>query len=55
LAFRMPWGGPLEKDEMSDQQMLEEHQKTWKGFIRLITWSTVAVAVTLALMGIFLV
>jgi hypothetical protein len=40
---------------MSDRQMIEEHQKTWSGFVKLLTWSTVATAVTLALMGIFLV
>ena len=40
---------------MSDRQMLEEHQKTWNGFVKLLTWSTAAAAVTLALMGIFLV
>jgi hypothetical protein len=40
---------------MSDQQMLDEHQKSWSGFVKLITGSTAAAALTLALMGIFLV
>ncbi len=40
---------------MSDQQMLDEHRKTWNGFVKLITWSTAAAAVTLLLMRIFLV
>lgn len=40
---------------MSDRQFIEEHQKTWSDFVKLITWSTAAVAVTLALMRIFLV
>ena len=40
---------------MSDQQMLDEHQKTWNGFVKLITRSTAAAAVTLLLMRIFLV
>ncbi len=40
---------------MSDRQMIEEHQKTWSGFVKLLTWSTAAAAATLALMGIFLV
>lgn len=40
---------------MSDRQMIEEHQKTWSGFVKLLTWSTAATALTLALMGIFLV
>ena len=46
---------PPESDEMSDRQFIEEHQKTWNDFVKLITWSTAAVAVTLALMRIFLV
>ena len=32
---------------MSDDQMLHEHQKTWHGFVKLIAYSTAAVAVTL--------
>jgi hypothetical protein len=40
---------------MSDQQMLEEHQKTWNGFVKLIFWSAAACAATLLLLGIFLV
>ncbi len=39
---------------MSDRQILEEHQKTWNGFVKLITWSTAATAVILLLMLIFL-
>ena len=40
---------------MSDQQMLDEHRETWNGFVKLITWSVAAAALTLALMRIFLV
>ena len=40
---------------MPDDPMLREHQKTWHGFVKLITYSTVAVVITLILMGIFLV
>ncbi len=40
---------------MSDQQMLEEHQKTWNGFVKLIFWSAAASAATLIVLGIFLV
>jgi hypothetical protein len=40
---------------MADDPMLHEHQKTWHGFVKLITYSTVAVVITLILMGIFLV
>ncbi len=39
---------------MSDQQMLDEHRKTWNGFVKLLTWSTVATAVILLLMLIFI-
>ncbi len=40
---------------MPDQQMLEEHQKTWNGFVKLMVWSAAASAATLILLGIFLV
>ncbi len=40
---------------MSDDQMLKDHQQTWSGFMKLITYSVVAVAVVLALMWAFLV
>jgi hypothetical protein len=36
------------------QQSLEDHQVTWKAFVRLTIFSTVAVAITLALMALFL-
>ena len=39
---------------MSDDQMLREHQKTWHGFVKLMTYSTAAAAATLILMAIFL-
>ena len=39
---------------MSDQQMLEEHRKTWNAFVKLITGSTIATVVILLLMLIFL-
>ncbi len=38
---------------MSDRQMLEEHQKTWSGFVKLVTWSTAATVVILLLLLIF--
>lgn len=40
---------------MSDDQMLKDHQQTWHGFMKLITYSVVAITVVLALMGLFLV
>lgn len=38
----------------SAQQTLEEHQATWKAFMRLTIYSTAAAAITLALMALFL-
>jgi len=39
---------------MANDQLLEEHRQTWKGFVRLVFFSTAAVVITLALMAIFL-
>lgn len=39
---------------MSDDQLLREHQRNWKGFVRFITWSTALVVIALILMAIFL-
>lgn len=39
---------------MADDQMLREHQRIWKGFVRFITISTVLVVIALALMALFL-
>ena len=38
---------------MSDRQMLDDHRETWNGFVKLITWSTAAAALTLLLLLIF--
>ncbi len=40
---------------MSDQQMLDDHRKSWNGFVRLLFWSAAAIAATLILLGIILV
>jgi Ni,Fe-hydrogenase I cytochrome b subunit len=37
-----------------DQFNMEEHKKTFQGFIRLLTWSTAVIVVVLALMALFL-
>jgi hypothetical protein len=37
-----------------DNQLLNEHKQTWKSFVRLLTVSTIAVVVVLALMALFL-
>jgi hypothetical protein len=39
---------------MSDDAMLQEHKKSYTGFVRLLIWSTAATAITLALMALFL-
>lgn len=39
---------------MSDDTMLEEHRRTFSGFVRLLAYSTAAVVVVLALMALFL-
>ncbi len=38
---------------MSDQQMLDEHQQSWSGFVKLITWSAVSLVAILLLLLIF--
>ncbi len=38
-----------------DSQMLRDHQQSWNGFCKLMTYSSIGVIITLALMGIFLV
>ncbi len=40
---------------MAEDQMLQEHRRQWAGFVKLMTWSTVAVVVVLVGMAIFLV
>ncbi len=39
---------------MNDETMLEEHEQTYHGFVRLLTISTIVVVVSLALMALFL-
>lgn len=39
---------------MADDHMLEDHRNAWHGFVKLITYSSVATVVTLLLMAIFL-
>ena len=41
-----------ERDEMD--RMLEQHRKTWQGFVRLMLYTVIAAAVTLAAMFLFL-
>ncbi len=55
----LPGGGSGGKDrdrdlKMADDQLLQEHQQIWKGFVRFITISTVLVVITLLLMAFFL-
>jgi hypothetical protein len=39
---------------MADQQMLDEHKRTWRGFVKLMTYSIAASVIILLLMAIFL-
>jgi len=39
---------------MANDQLLEEHRQSWKGFVRLVAYSTAAVVIALALMAMFL-
>lgn len=39
---------------MADDQLLEEHRRTWHGFIRLMVWSVIGTVAILALMALFL-
>ena len=40
---------------MSDDQMLQEHQKSWHGFTRLMLWSIIGVTITLIILGLWLI
>ncbi len=40
--------------EMADQEMVEQHHKTWQGFVKLVTYCVVAVAIIMLLMAAFL-
>ena len=40
--------------EMAENEMLEQHRRTWHGFCQLMGYSTAAIVVTLVLMAIFL-
>ena len=37
-----------------DHQMLIEHEQTWNGFMRLVLWSCVTLAIVLLGMAVFL-
>ncbi|MGF1612259.1 MAG: aa3-type cytochrome c oxidase subunit IV [Kiloniellales bacterium] len=39
---------------MAEDQLLEEHRRTWQSFVKLVTVSTALVVVTLLLMALFL-
>jgi len=38
----------------SDQELYQEHRKTWAGFLRLLQYSMAAIVITLLLMAYFL-
>jgi hypothetical protein len=39
---------------MAQDQMLEDHKRSWQSFCKLVTYSTVAIVISLALMALFL-
>jgi hypothetical protein len=39
---------------MAQDELLEEHRRTWHGFCQLMTYSTAGVVITLSLMALFL-
>ena len=39
---------------MAEDEMLQDHQSTWRSFTRVATLATAATAVCLALMALFL-
>ena len=39
---------------MTDDQLLPQHERTWKGFVRFMTMSAALVVATLVLMALFL-
>ncbi len=41
-------------NDMSDDPLLREHQSNWKGFVRLMTYSTALVVLILVGMALFL-
>jgi hypothetical protein len=42
------------QNRTEDPAVVESHAKTWAWFTRFVTWSTVAVVVTLVLLALFL-
>ena len=40
---------------MTDDAEVHRHRKGWDGFLKLMTWTTTLVVVTLVLMALFLV
>lgn len=39
---------------MSDSEDLKTHEETWQGFVKLLTYSTIAIVIALGLMALFL-
>ena len=44
-----------ERAMTDDDKMLQDHQATWSGFVKLMAVSVVVITLILILMGIFLV
>ncbi len=39
---------------MADREIVEQHRKTWQGFVKLVTYSVAAVTIIMLLMAAFL-
>ncbi len=39
---------------MTDREIVEQHRKTWHGFVKLVTYCVAAVAIIMLLMAAFL-
>ncbi len=40
--------------ELADPEMVDQHRKTWQGFVRLTTYAVTAAAIIMLLMAAFL-
>jgi len=51
---KRPRGAAKGRDSMAENEMLEAHQRTWHGFVKLMGFSLAGVVTVLVLMAIFL-
>ncbi len=39
--------------ELADREMVEQHRKTWQGFVKLTTYCVTATVIIMLLMAVF--